>query len=222
MKYLIVSAHPDDEALGAGGMIYNLTKREDEVSVCFICGNAEARKTSSNKSLIEQQAIESLKVLGVENITFGKFPNIKLNTVPHIDIVKFIENAIVKNKPDIVITHFPKDLNNDHKITSECCDEAIRYFQRNDNVKAIKKYMYMEVLSSTDWIINEAFIPNYFFEIGEEGVEKKIEALSFYDNAIRNFPHPRSKENIKALATTRGCQSKQNYSEAFIIAFERE
>lgn len=223
MNYLIVVAHPDDETLGAGGMIYNLIKSGNNVSICFMCANAEARKGVSNTVSMQEQAIESLGVLGLkkENILFGHFPNIKLNTVPHIDVVKFIESSILKFEPDIVITHYGKDLNNDHKITSECCDEAIRYFQRNKNIKEIKKYMYMEVLSSTDWITNDSFSPNYFYEINEEALEFKIKALEKYEGAIREYPHSRSIKNIKSLATIRGAQSNLNYAESFIIAFER-
>ena len=51
---------------------------------------------------------------------------------------------------------------------------------------------------------------------------KKIESLKLYDGALRRFPHPRSEENIKALATYRACQSKLNYAESFMVAFERE
>ena len=224
MKYLFVVAHPDDEVLGAGGMIYNLIKKGHKVKVCFMCSDAEARKTNQNKKSIREQAINSLKILGLskEDLVFGTFPNIKMNTVPHLDIVKFIESSIKEYEPNVVITQYPSDLNSDHKITGECCNEAIRYYQRNNSNIHINKYMYMEVLSSTDWIIGESFTPNYFYEIDQIGIEKKIEALKEYDSALREFPHPRSKENIQALATIRGCQSGQNYSESFMIAFERE
>lgn len=224
MNYLIVAAHPDDEILGAGGMIYNLIRKGNNVSICFMCTNAEARKGLSNTRSVHEQAIESLNILGLEkeNILFGTFPNIKLNTVPHLDIVQFIESSILKFEPDIVITHYGEDLNSDHKITSECCNEAIRYFQRNKNIKAIKRYMYMEVLSSTDWITNNSFLPNYFYEINEDGLDFKIKALEKYESAIREYPHSRSIENIKALATIRGAQSNLNYAESFIIAFERD
>ena len=69
---------------------------------------------------------------------------------------------------------------------------------------------------------NDSFKPNYFYEIGEDGVNKKIEALEYYENALREFPHPRSRENIQALSIYRGCQAKMRYAEAFVIAFERE
>lgn len=224
MKYLFVVAHPDDEVLGAGGMINELVRKNQKVKVCFMCSDAEARKTNQNIKSIRDQAISSLKILGLseDDIVFGTFPNIKMNTVPHLDLVKFIESTIIEYEPDVVITHYPDDLNSDHKITSECCDEAIRYFQRNNSNISIKRYMYMEVLSSTDWVIGKSFTPNFFYEIGIDSLENKIKALKEYDSALRDFPHSRSKENIQALATIRGCQCGQKYSEGYIIAFEKE
>ena len=224
MKYLFVVAHPDDETLGAGGMIYDLVKKGNDVYVCFLCSDAEARKNTLKKTSIREQAVKSLSILGVskENVMFGTFPNIKLNIIDHLSVVQFIESALKEFKPDIVVTHCPYDINVDHKITSECCDEAIRLFQRGDNGIDIKKYMYMEVLSSTDWINNYSFMPNYYYEINEEGIDYKIKALKEYEGALRDYPHPRSKETIKALATYRGSQMKLNYAEAFTIAFERD
>lgn len=224
MKYLFVVAHPDDEVLGAGGMIYDLIQKKEEVAICFMCSLVEARKNVLNEKSIEKQAIDSLGCLGVskENIIFGKFPNIQLNIVSHLELVQFIEKALLDFNPDVVVTHYKGDINIDHKITSECCDAAVRLFQRNENVPPIKKYMYMEVLSSTDWIVNESFSPNYFYEIKKVGVDAKIKALSNYEGALRSYPHPRSEDVIKALATYRGSQVKLKYAEAFIIGFERE
>ncbi len=224
MKYLFVVAHPDDEILGAGGMIYDLVNRGNDIYVCFMCSDAEARKNSLNMVPIREQAIESLSILGVPetNIKFGTFPNIKLNIIDHLTIVQFIELALMEYKPDVVITHCSKDINIDHKLTSECCDEAVRLFQRGENGINIKKYMYMEVLSSTDWANNYAFNPNYYYEINKEGIDRKIMALAKYEGALRKYPHPRSEETIKSLAVYRGSQMKLNYAEAFIIAFERE
>lgn len=144
-----------------------------------------------------------------------------MNTIPHIEIVKFIEEQIIKIKPDVVITHYYNDLNPDHRITSECCDEAVRIFERNNDLNSIKKYMYMEVLSATDWTIKEAFRPNYYYEIGVDGLNNKIKALAVYDNVLREFPHPRSEECIRALSVIRSGESGLNYAEAFIIGFER-
>lgn len=80
----------------------------------------------------------------------------------------------------------------------------------------------MEVPSSTEWTLDSSenrFLPNTFVEIGEEGVVKKIEALSAYAGVMRPYPHPRSEEALKGLAAYRGSQAGVNYAEAFETVF---
>ena len=82
----------------------------------------------------------------------------------------------------------------------------------------------MEVLSSTEWSLDSStnrFTPNYFVEIGQEGLETKLKALKAYKGVMRDYPHPRSDEAIKGLAAFRGGQAGCNYSEAFESVFER-
>ena len=70
----------------------------------------------------------------------------------------------------------------------------------------------------TEWSINTAenrFAPNTFVEIGEDGVNVKLEALSAYKGVMRPFPHPRSEKAIEGLAAYRGAQSGRNFAEAF-------
>ena len=78
----------------------------------------------------------------------------------------------------------------------------------------------MEVPSCTEWAINNAFNlfrPNCYVEVGKEGVDAKIKALSMYRGVMRPYPHPRSTEYIIGLAAMRGGQWGQNYSEAFEV-----
>ncbi len=188
MKYLLVVAHPDDEVLGAGASIYKWTKQGDDVDVCFMCKEAKARKFRPDDKELDQDTQSALKYLGVSQVYECIFPNIEMNTVPHLQLVQSIENALLQSEPDIVITHHPSDTNNDHLHTSMACQEAIRLAQRRTEIKPIREFWYMEVLSSTEWAINSAmkqFVPNCFVEVGLEGVDAKIKALSLYRNVMR-------------------------------------
>ena len=82
----------------------------NKVRICYMCSDAAARKTSTKLVSIRDQAIRSARVLGLskDDLIFGEFDNIKMNVVPHLDLVKFIESAIKDYKPNIVITHFLK------------------------------------------------------------------------------------------------------------------
>lgn len=224
MSYLIVVAHPDDEVLGAGATMYKLRQAGKEVNVCILCGQADARNFRPEDEELEEDTENSMKLLGVNKVFKGKFPNIKFNTVPHLELVQFIEDVIVKTGATVVFTHHPADLNNDHMHTSLACQAAVRLFQRRKDVPPLNELFFMEVPSATDWGLNQAqnnFNPNTYIKIGKDGLCKKIEALSCYRGVMRDYPHPRSKELIEGLAAYRGGQAGLIYAEAFQSIFRR-
>lgn len=222
MNYLIVVAHPDDEVLGAGATMYKLKKQGHKVAVVTMANHAAARANIS-ATLSEDQE-ESMKILGVDKIYTADFPNIKMNIVPHLELVQFIEKCIEDFKAEVIITHHPSDTNNDHVMTSYAAQAAARLFQRRSDIVPLKEFLFMEVLSSTEWSFDSSanrFTPNCFVEVGLEGVEKKLEALFKYKGVMRDYPHPRSYEALKGLAAYRGCQAGCNYAEAFECVFKR-
>lgn len=223
MKYLIVVAHPDDEALGAGASIWKWSNKGDVIDVCIMSSEAKARAFRPEDKELDEDLESSTKFLGVHQKYEGSFPNIEMNTVPHLSLVQFIEKAILESQPDIVITHHPSDTNDDHHQTSVACQAAIRLFQRRTEVKPIKEFWYMEVVSATDWSLNatEKFEPNTFVEIGREGVDAKIAAMHMYRGVMRPYPHPRSDEGIRGNAIYRGGQAGVNYAEAFQCVLRR-
>lgn len=220
MNYLIVVAHPDDEVLGAGATISKLSKEGNNVAVVTMANQAAARANIS--STLAEDQVEAMKLLGVDRCYSANFPNIKMNTVPHLELVQFIESCIEDWNAEAIITHHPADTNIDHCETSKAVQAACRLFQRKENLPRLKILLFMEVLSSTEWSLDVSlnrFTPNYYVEIGREGVSLKIKALSMYKGVMRPFPHPRSKEGIEGLAAFRGLQSGRDYAEAFECAF---
>ncbi len=223
MKYLIVVAHPDDEVLGAGASIYKWAK-EGQVDVCIMCTEAKARAFRPEDEELENDMRKVFSFLGVKKVYEGNFPNIEMNTVPHIQLVQFIEQAIKESEPDIVITHHPSDTNNDHFQTSTACQEAVRLAQRRPEVKPLREFWYMEIPSSTEWDVNSAmqkFTPNCYIEVGSDGITAKIKALGMYRGVMRPYPHPRSPEYITGLAAYRGSQFQLNYAEAFEVVLRK-
>ena len=224
MNYLIVVAHPDDEVLGAGGTMFKLSKSGENVNVCIMSGNVQARALRPADNELKDDINDSMNILGVNKYIEGEFPNIEFNTVPHLKLVQFIEKAIIETEADVVITHHPADTNNDHYHTSLACQAAVRLFQRRDDISPLKELLFMEVLSATDWSVNDgfnSFNANTFVEVGEDGIEAKIKALSAYRDVMRPYPHPRSAESLKGLAAVRGSQAKLCYAEAFQSVFRR-
>lgn len=223
MNYLVVVAHPDDEVLGAGATIYKLLNEGHKVAVAIMSGHAAARANISD-TLSEDES-NAMAIMGVSKVYHADFPNIKMNTVPHLELVQFIEKCIEDWQADAIITHHPSDTNIDHHETGKAVNAACRLFQRTDGVPKLKALLYMEVPSSTEWSLNTAenrFVPNTFVEIGEEGLRVKLKALAAYKGVMRPFPHPRSEKAIEGLAAYRGVQSGREYAEAFECVFRTE
>lgn len=223
MNYLFVVAHPDDEVLGAGATIHKLVSKGNNVAVAIMSGHAAARANIS-ETLFDDEA-NAMSIMGVLKVYHADFPNIQMNTVPHLKLVQYIESCIEDWQADAIVTHHPSDVNIDHQETSQAAIAACRLFQRKEGVPSLRLFAYMEVPSSTEWSLNSAdnrFQPNWFIEIGKDGVNKKIEALQAYKGVMRPYPHPRSVEAITGLAASRGAQAGCNYAEAFECVFRCE
>lgn len=221
MKYLIVAAHPDDEALGAGATMHAAAACGDDVYVCLLSHWSPTRDDNLEKGIASSHAI-----LGVKKSYVGDFGCMRFKDEDHHAVVRFIEAAIKDCQPDVLITHHPADVHVDHGITSECCIEASRLpMRKTQSVRAICRIMFMEVPSSTDWNINAAsgvFTPNMFVSVDANDMNAKIESVGVYENVLREMPHPRSVSSLEALATIRGSQAGVRRAEAFQLVFGLE
>jgi LmbE family N-acetylglucosaminyl deacetylase len=220
MPVLIVVAHPDDEVLGCGATAAALASSMG-VRTCFLSANAGARQHRPDPPGFIDDIRTAQRILELQEPIFGDFPNLEMNTVPHRHLVQFIESVIAQAKSDIIFTHHPCDLNDDHRHTSLACQAAARLYQRQPGIQPLRALYYMEILSSTDWSFpgnGETFRADTFFEVGTELLDRKIEALRAYRGVMRPYPHPRSEEVIRAQAVYRGGQASLNYAEAFQTA----
>ena len=224
MKVLVVAAHPDDEVLGCGATISKHVSCGDEVRIIIL---GEGITSRANLSLGEQKKLtEKLsedmnkvcKILGAEKIIQGYFPDNKLDSIPLLVVVHFIERRLSEFQPEIVYTHHSSDVNIDHCVTAKAMQAVCRPLPGS----LIKTVLAFEVPSSTEWNFgSNRFSPNVFVSIGGDYLKKKLDALKIYDSETRDFPHPRSFESVKALAKFRGAQSGLRSAEAFQLVYQR-
>ena len=218
---LVVVAHPDDEVLGFGGAGARCVEAGEVVQPVILCGGVDARDQRPTNEELFSDMVAANQLLGFARPVLGSFPNIRMNTVSHLDIVQFIEKQIELFQPDRIFTHHPSDLNDDHRQIAHACMAAARLPQRRSGLKPLKGLYFMEVLSATDWAFPngaDAFAPNVFFDISTT-LDKKIAALSCYRNVMRAAPHPRSSEVLRGHAAYRGGQCGSIAAEAFQLAY---
>lgn len=207
MNILVIAAHPDDEVLGMGATIKKLTKKGHRVTLCVVSEGATAQY--DNKKMIEirqNSCIKSGKILGISNFEFLNFPDMKLDSVSHLELNRSLEKIVKKYKPTIVYTTH-HDLNKDHQIVFESTLVVTRPFK--SSVKQILSY---EIPGSN----KSPFSPNYFENVDKEYLFK-IKAFKKYESEIESFPHPRSFEFLDSLSKLRGVESGLSRAEAFQI-----
>jgi LmbE family N-acetylglucosaminyl deacetylase len=234
MNILVVSAHPDDETIGMGGTLKKLAN-DNDIKILFLADGITARKKSGHVNTAvykaneleikkmkkeidfrKKDAIKALKILGINKTKFLDLADNELDTVPFLKIVKEVEKEIKATKYRVIFTHHHNDLNIDHRIAYEATLTAARPLV-DSTVDSIISF---EAVSSSDWHSPYKFKPNMFVNISSE-LKSKLEALNAYKNEIRQFPHPRSKETIEAVARRWGSLYGYNAAEAFEIIMTR-
>ena len=212
-RVLVVAAHADDEALGCGGAMARHSDNGDTVDVVFVADGVTGR---GDEKLDERHAsaLRACSILGANEPVFLDFPDQKLDTLSFLQIVQAIEPLIQRIGPTIIYTHHGGDLNLDHRIVHQAVLTALRPMP-SSTYKAIYAF---EVSSSTEWAssaIGEGFRPDYFVAI-ETTIDRKIEALHAYGQEMRDFPHSRSYDAVRALAVVRGSSVGLPSAEGFV------
>ena len=205
MDILILAAHPDDESVGMGGTIKKLSKK-NKIHLCVLTDGASAQYKDKKMILERRNACKkSGKILGISNYTFLDFPDMKLDSVSHLEINRELEKIIKKFNPKIVYTTSRHDINKDHQIVFESTLVVTR--PQSSNVKQVYSY-------ETAGMTITQFLPTVFEDISKE-FKYKIKSIKMYKSEIRSFPHPLSLKAIENLAIQRGVECSLKKAEAF-------
>ena len=217
---LVVAAHPDDEILGCGGSLYKYSLQGFNINIVFMTNGVSARSLSKKEILLaikerKKAAKKVAKIIGAKKLHFLNFKDNQLDSYPLLKIIKPLERLINKIKPEIIYTHYNDDLNIDHQIVSK----AVITICRPQKNKTVKKMLFFEVPSSTEWQIKKkqkTFSPNYFEDISKVK-NYKLRALKCYKSEIKKWPHPRSIKGVTSLFNWRGATIGVEAAEAFMV-----
>jgi LmbE family N-acetylglucosaminyl deacetylase len=217
----VVAAHPDDEVLGCGATIARHALAGDQVHILIVSEGITSRAAERSRTKAQMQlsdlaecAKKAHEILGSASLEMLALPDNRLDGVDLLDVVKPIETFLNSVRPETVYTHFPADLNVDHRMVSEAVQVACRPVPGS----RVKQLLLFEVASSTEWRVASpvSFSPNFFVEISAT-LEIKKRALHAYASEMRPWPHARSLEAIDALAKWRGASAGVTAAEAFVL-----
>lgn len=210
---VVVAPHPDDETLGAGGVIARFAEAGVKVSVLIVSGHLPPLYSQEAFDTTKAEADAALKVLGASDWEFLRIPATKVHEAPVAEVTGKINAFIKARAPEMVLVPFP-DRHIDHRVLFDYSVVACRPVHD----KAPKIVLAYETLSETHWNVpgvEPAFVPDVFIDIGPQ-IEKKQRALNCYASQVHSAPS-RSVEACTALARFRGSQNGMIFAEAFKV-----
>ena len=188
-KVMVVSPHPDDAEIGAGGTIASWVKQGREV-LYVVCtngdkGSSDPNMTSETLAQIRQQEQrEAAKILGVSKVIFLGYPDGGLEDTPAFrgELVRIIR----KHRPDVVLTTDPyrKYLwHRDHRVAGIVTMDAIFPYARD-------RLSYPEQIAEglTPHRVREVYFwgseePDTFIDV-DETFSLKLAALSCHASQV--------------------------------------
>ena len=210
MKVLVVVAHPDDEVLGCGGTIAKRSDAGDEITVLLPMRRVDQRGLASWQALTSAFR-RSCDLLGARAEILDPLMDESLAEPRvhelHDAIVPFVERA------DLVLTHWPGDVNQVHRGVARAVEISTRPFRRRRDVSCF------EVPTSTDQSFGGAgpqtFSPNEFVILNADHVRRKCEALAGYDGELITG---RLVDDVERKLRARGAEVGVPFAEAFVTA----
>jgi len=212
-KMVVISPHPDDETLGAGGLMSRFAKEGTEISILEVSGHLPPLYDPKVFDVTQRESEKAFNLMGVKRTKFLKIPATMVHLTPVSDLNAMISGFIKEVNPEMVLIPFP-DRHIDHRTIFDASLVACRP-NYDESPRIVLAY---ETLSETHWNapgIEPSFTPDFFVDIGEF-IELKKEALNCYKSQIDNAPS-RSVDASLALSRFRGSQNGCIHAEAFKV-----
>ncbi len=195
-RILAVGAHPDDIEIACGG---TLAKMRDEGSQVWGLVMTQGEK-GGNGHVRPCEAQRGAEFLGLDQVQILNLPDTRLQECAQ-DVHATIERVVREFKPDLILTHSPHDLHQDHQTVHEATCRAAR------NLSMILCYESPSV--------TREFAPTFFSNIGDY-LDIKVDGIKEHWDQ-RSKPYMQE-ERVRGVAVFRGGQAKLRYAEGFEVA----
>lgn len=219
-RVLAISAHPDDETLGAGGTLLAHAAAGDEVHWVVVTQPLPQWYGSEIIQKAGEQVERVAKEYKCKTHERLGFPTARLDTVPQADLIKKIGDAVAAVKPEVVYMVHEGDVHSDHAAVFRATMSVLKPFHMKKY--GVERVLAYETLSSTDAApvkAARAFLPTVYNDITPYA-DRKIEIMGMFDTEKQDELMPRGASAIRALGRYRGATIGVEYAEAFQLIRE--
>jgi len=194
-RILAVGAHPDDIEIACGA---TLAKMRDEGSQVWGLVMTQGEK-GGNGHIRPCEAQRGAEFLGLDHMQIFDLPDTRLQERAQ-DVHAVIERVIREFKPDLILTHSPHDLHQDHRTVHEATLRASCDFYT--------------ILCYESPSVTQEFTPTFFSNIGDY-LDVKVEGIREHWDQ-RSKPYVQE-ERVRGTAVFRGGQARLRYAEGFEV-----
>ena len=178
---LVVAAHADDDALGAGGTIARARCAGAAVHVVVCSHSVLSRGLESGDAervkVQRRAAVEAAASRLGASVTLLDLPDNAFESVPLLELVQNLEAVVTDFRPTAVLSHSAADLSRDHELVSR----AVLTVARPLPGRPIALLAF-EIRSATDWTVGTGvrFEPSVWVALDEQAWRTKLELLDIY------------------------------------------
>lgn len=183
---LVVGAHPDDEAIGAGGTLRRHALAGDHVRAVFLTsGEAGGHGIDRPGETREREARAAAEILGIADVEFWHEPDGALRA--RRELIDRVARLIAKTRTALVYTPHHADDHPDHRAAARIVRQAAAQARRRVQVR------YFEIWSPISEVDEAVDISDV--------IEDKLRAIRAYRSqcAVMGFD-----DAFKGLARYRG------------------
>ena len=186
-RVLVLAAHPDDEVLGAGGLLALCGERGSAVRIWIATdGTAqEGVEAADREAYGERRREESrnaAKALGIEPPVFGALGDRALGDDPEA-LRRAVVGELARFEPDLVLCPSPAEIHPDHRALAEALYRIVAESRPSDPDHDRHRFVKIAFYE-----ISQPFLPSALVDISRVA-GKKEEALRAYESqqSVRDY-----------------------------------
>lgn len=130
MKILVVSPHPDDETLGAGGTLIKMKKKGHQIYWLNVTDMVSKDHWDDKLVIHRQQQLKRVNTFycfdGFYNLAFQPT---KLSNMDESELIRAISSVFEKVKPQWLILPGQYDAHSNHRVVYNCCMACSKSFR---------------------------------------------------------------------------------------------